>query len=88
MITIKVVFVQQPLSEQAASRLRHYTFAVETSGGMELHVGDCLQTERYSSLLQVCEIINEQYQYYSPVTGELSREARPGYLQLKLLKVH
>jgi hypothetical protein len=88
MITIKVVFVQQPLSEQEASRLRNYTFAVETVAGMELHVGDCLQTERYSSLLQVREVINEQYEYYSPVTGELSREARPGYLQLKLLKVH
>jgi hypothetical protein len=88
MITIKVVFVQQPVPEQQASRLRQYTFAAETEEGMELHVGDCIQSPRYDSLLQVCEIINEQYLFYSPITGALSREAGPGYLPLKLLKVH
>lgn len=70
MKTVIVVFTNTPLTKEECRNLKKYAF--NTSD--EVAVGNTITSNKYNTAMQVVRVLDREYKYYNPATGELSDE--------------
>ena len=68
MKTIIVVYTDRKLSMTEANARKSYAFRTEE----DLKVGDMVKSKSYGDAMQVIRVLDEGYQFYNKMTGELS----------------
>lgn len=70
MKTILVIFVDEKVKPELIGKYREYSFNTDA----DVKVGDMLSSPEYNSLLQVIEVLDECFKYFTYGTGELTHE--------------
>lgn len=69
MKTILVIYTDTKIEKVTAS---HKKYCFRTNSDVEL--GDLLKSSNYTTAMQVVKVIDKDYIYYHPDTGEMSNE--------------
>lgn len=85
MKTILVVYTAEKLTKKEHQTLKRYSFNTSCN----IKVGDLLESEHYSTPMQVVEVLSKTYKYVNIKTGELSnkRQANTSQVEIRVLKL-
>jgi len=80
MKTILVIYTHTKLSKQDAQTMKRYSFNTIS----KVKVGDMLSIPRYTTPVQVVEILPKCYKYVDTSNGELSNTRKPSTMQYEI----